>query len=55
MSKNDSVTTKGFRNFGNLEVDEIRNMNPLHLMKYKYVVVSNPVEGLPQIVNKLKM
>jgi hypothetical protein len=27
-------------------VDEIRNMNPLHLMKYKYVVISNPEKGL---------
>ena len=44
---------KSFANFGNLEVEEIRNMSPLDLMKYKYVVISNPEAGLSQIVNKL--
>jgi large subunit ribosomal protein L4 len=44
---------KSFSNFGNLLVDEIRNANPIDLMKYKYVVISNPEKGLPQISNKL--
>ncbi|KND48049.1 MAG: ribosomal protein L4 [Parcubacteria bacterium C7867-006] len=46
-------TEKSFRNMNNLVVDEIRNMNPVDLMKYKYVVISNPEKALPQIVNKL--
>lgn len=50
----DVTTEKSFRNFNNLIVDEIRNANPVDLMKYKYVVISNPVLGLPQIENKLK-
>ncbi len=46
-------TEKSFGNFGNVSIDEIRNMNPLHLMKYKYVVISNPEKGLAQISEKL--
>ncbi len=46
-------TENSFRNFGNVMVDEIRNLNPLHLMKYKYIVISNPEKGLAQISEKL--
>lgn len=53
LASKDVTTEKSFRNFGNLEVNEIRNMNPLDLMKYKYVVISNPVKGLPLITEKL--
>jgi len=51
-SKNAEVE-KSFRNFGNLEIDEIRNMSPLDLMKYKYVVIANPTAGIAQIDKKL--
>lgn len=46
-------TEKSFRNMSNLVIDEIRNMNPVDLMKYKYVVISNPEKALPQITEKL--
>lgn len=54
LASKDVTTEKSFRNFGNLEVNEIRNMNPLDLMKYKYVVISNPTKGLPLITEKLQ-
>ncbi len=53
LSSKDTTTEKSFRNFANLEVDEIRNVSPLDLMKYKYVLISNPEKGLPQITDKL--
>ena len=53
LAGKDKNVEKSFSNFGNLEVDEIRNMNPLSLLKYKYVVISNPEKGLPQISAKL--
>ncbi len=53
LAKKDTAIEKSFRNFGNCAVDEVRNMNPLDLMKYKYVVISNPALGLPQITEKL--
>lgn len=54
LDKKDKTIEKSFGNFGNLMVDEIRNMNPMQLMKYKYVVISNPAAGLAQIGNKLE-
>ena len=53
LANKDVTTEKSFSNFGNLNIDEIRNMNPLDLMKYKYVIISNPSVGLPQITEKL--
>ena len=53
LADKDVTTEKSFGNFGNVLVDEIRNMSPLDLMKYKYVVISNPEKGLPQITEKL--
>jgi large subunit ribosomal protein L4 len=50
----DTSIERSMSNFGNFMVDEIRNMNPLDLMKYKYVVVVNPAAGLEQISSKLK-
>ncbi len=53
LSAKDVNTEKSFNNFGNLVVDEIRNSNPIDLLKYKYIVISNPEKGLPQITGKL--
>ncbi len=37
---------RGFQNFGNLEVMETRNLNPLALANYKYVVIASPEASL---------
>ena len=39
--KNKNVE-KSFSNFSNLQVQEIRNINPLDLLKYKYVAIVDP-------------
>jgi ribosomal protein L4 len=31
-----------FRNFGNIEVMQAKDINPVDLLTYKYVVVANP-------------
>lgn len=38
--------TKSFKNFGNVEVEEIRNINPLSVLNHKYIVIVNPEESL---------
>lgn len=38
--------TKSFKNFGNLEIEEIRNINPISVLNHKYLVIANPVESL---------
>jgi large subunit ribosomal protein L4 len=50
--KNENVS-RGLSNFGNMTVDEIRNVSPLDLLKYKYLVISNPEVSLKTIGNKI--
>ena len=44
---------KSFANFNNLLTDEARNINPVDLMKYNYLVVSNPEHFLNFLMTKL--
>jgi len=37
---------RSMSNLGNVEVQEARNLNPLSLLQYKYLVIENPKEGL---------
>ncbi len=37
---------KSFKNFGNLEVEEFRTINPVSILNHKYLVISNPKESL---------
>lgn len=53
MDKKDDAVEKGFRNFGNVKVDEARNLNPLELSTYKYVMFVNPSESVKAISGKL--
>jgi len=53
ISKKDKNIEKSFNNFGNLEVDEIRNINPVDLVNFKYLVIENPEKGLALISGKL--
>lgn len=51
-SKNEAAE-KGFRNFGNVVVAEARNMNPVELATYKYVMFVNPEKSVAAISGKL--
>lgn len=53
LSSKNSNTEKSFNNFNNIVVDEIRNISPVDLMKYKYLVIENPTESIVKIGNKL--
>ncbi len=45
---------RGFQNMGNLEVVETRNVNPLVLMQYKYVILTNPEAAIITLDSKMK-
>ncbi|MBI2087001.1 MAG: 50S ribosomal protein L4 [Candidatus Zambryskibacteria bacterium] len=52
-SKN-KETERAFRNLSNVEVLEARNLNPLTLLQYKYIILENPeisLKALPKIKN----
>ena len=40
------ATEKSFRNFGNIEVAQAKDINPVDLLTYKYVVVAEPKESI---------
>lgn len=54
LADKNTYAEKSLRNFNNVKVDEIRNLNPLDLLSYKYLIISEPEKSLPQISNKLK-
>ena len=42
MSGKNKMTERAFDNLGNIEVVEARNLNPLLLLEYKYLIIENP-------------
>ncbi len=46
LSSKNVNAEKSLRNIGSVEVMEARNLNPLSLLKYKYVLIENPEESL---------
>lgn len=42
LSSNEANTKKSFANFGNVAVEEVRNLNPIDVMSATYLIVENP-------------
>lgn len=42
-----------FRNFGNFEVAQVKDINPVDLLTYKYVVVAEPKESLAMLETRV--
>lgn len=54
LSEKNKDTERAFSNLGNVEVFEARNLDPLTLLQYKYLVLENPdksVDALPKMKN----
>ncbi len=54
VTKKDTNLDRGFRNFGNINLDEFRNINPLDLLNYRYLVITNPSESFKFLEAKMK-
>ena len=54
LGKDDKNVKKSFKNFGNVEVEEVRNLNPLDLLTYKYVIVTEPDESVSFLASRIK-
>lgn len=52
--KKDVNISRSLNNFGNLTVDEFRNINPLDILKYKYLIIENPATALKFLEAKMK-
>ena len=51
VEKRDVSLDRSFKNIGNISLEEVRNLNPLCLLQYKYVIIANPSVSLP-ILNR---
>jgi len=52
-----STSEKGakrvFNNFSNIEIGDVRNLHPVDVLKYKYLVISKPEEAFRMLAAKL--
>ncbi len=46
LTERDENTEKSFRNFGNVLATQAKDVNPVELLTYKYVIVAKPKEAL---------
>jgi large subunit ribosomal protein L4 len=54
LAEKNKETERAFSNLGNVEVLEARNLDPLTLLQYKYLVLENPeasLKALPKMKN----
>jgi large subunit ribosomal protein L4 len=48
------VLKKSFANIKTVEIDEIKNMNPVDLLSFRYVVISQPKESIAFLGGKIE-
>ena len=53
MDKKTSSVEKSFGNFGNISVEEFRNLNPVSVLNHKYLIIANPEESLKVLAGKI--
>jgi len=51
--KNETVS-KSFQNFGNLELGQAKDLNPVDVLSYKYLVFTNPEKSLAALSARAK-
>lgn len=49
--KTDAIA-KSFRNIGSVTFESVSNLNPVTVLKYKYLVIENPVEAVSAIAKR---
>ena len=54
VNKMDENVNRSFRNFQNIKLDELRNINPLDVLNYKYLIIDNPVAAFKFLEAKMK-
>lgn len=54
LADKDINVSKSFSNFGNLEVGETKDLNVLDIMKYKFLVITDPKKSIAILSARLK-
>lgn len=52
LAASNSNAKKSFANFGNVSVEEVRNLNPMDVLSATYLIIENPEESLKQLSDK---
>ena len=47
-------TIKSFSNFGSVQTEELRNINPVEVMTHKYLVIENPEAAFKALIARAK-
>ena len=53
QEKNENVL-KSFANFGNLEVGQVKDLNAMDLLQYKYLLITEPEKSLTALSSRSK-
>jgi large subunit ribosomal protein L4 len=53
LGSRDENAEKSFANFKTMFVDEVRNLNPVDVLNYKYLVILNAEEGIKALSDRL--
>lgn len=54
LAEKNFAAEKSFRNIGSITTMDIRNLNPVQVMKAKYILIENPAESLAIIAKRLE-
>ncbi len=52
MDKKTVTVEKSFGNFGNVDVEEFRNINPVSVLNHTFLIVANPAEAMKSLIEK---
>jgi large subunit ribosomal protein L4 len=53
LSKKSDAILRSFRNMTNVMVEEVRNLNPLDIMKYRYLVIVDPEASVKTLTDRI--
>lgn len=54
LQTRDGNVSKSFNNFGNLELGEVKDLNALDLLQYRYLVITEPEKSIATLSARLK-
>lgn len=52
LPRANAAVGKSFRNFGNINIDEVRNLNPVSVLSSKYLIIAEPKVAFEMLGNK---
>jgi len=52
INKKNALVEKSFANFGNVNIEEFRNINPVSVLNHTFLIIANPTESLKNLTVK---